>query len=186
MGAHADGVGTIEPLGVAPTAGDYDVDYDAGTMVPPPLRAPPLSSQHHLPTRGNWVRLSAGQQYDVTRRLETARRRDAGGFQSFGNEPRLSASRRWAHQTTSGRCAETGGRSIPSAHAAGAASSAGGGAGAGKRPSMAGPGSFLPLKACASMLHVPVAARPRIHHVHNQLGRVPMAEVVVEDETNQC
>lgn len=103
--------------------------------------APPLKSQHHLPTKGNWVRLAAGQQYPVRRAAETARRHSAAGFQSFGNEPRLSASRRWAHQTTSGQL--QGGGAIPVTSAGGAAAGPG------------GPGSFLPLKACASMLHAP-------------------------------
>ena len=108
--------------------------------------APPLKSQHHLPTEGNWVRLAGGQQYAVRRAAETSRRLAVGGFQSFGNETRLSASRRWAHQTASGRCA---------AHMASttAASSRHGG------HHGARPGSFLPLKATGSVLHAPRSGR---------------------------
>lgn len=111
--------------------------------------APALRSTHDLPNAGNWVRLSKAQQHDVRRRAETARRRAAEGLtrdqldqpgrdatttSTFGNEPRQSASRRWAHQgaqTYTGRL--PGGISLP-------------GAGSAK------PGSFLPLKVGASAL----------------------------------
>ena len=90
---------------------------------------------------------AANRQYVVTRAVETARRRaaEANGFQSFGNEARLSESRRWAHQTNAGR--RQGG--VKTTQAGGAVVGAQG----------AKPGSFLPLKAEASALHVRVPRR---------------------------
>ena len=102
-----------------------------------------LHSQHTLPTAGNWVRLSAGQQYVVTRTQETGRRRAASAAHtqgSFGSEQRLSGSCTWAHQTTSQRL--VGMPQDPAANS-GRATSCG----------AAPPGSFLPLKACLSTLH---------------------------------
>lgn len=102
-----------------------------------------LQSQHTLPTAGNWVRLSAGQQYAVTRTQETGRRRAASAAHtqgSFGSEQRLSGSCTWAHQTTSQRL---GGMPQDPAANSGRATSCG----------AAPPGSFLPLKACMSTLH---------------------------------
>ena len=116
---------------------------------------PPLHSTHTLPTAGNWVRLSMAQQHVVTRKAETARRHAAAaascataGTQSFGTQARLSASRRWAHQTPSGRCAgSSGGLARTNA--------APGGEGG------ATPGSFLPLKAFVSRMEPqPRAPRP--------------------------
>lgn len=107
---------------------------------------PPLRSQHHLPVTGNWVRLSAAQQHDVRRGIETARRRAAAGFQSFGNEARTSASQRWAHQTPAGRCVSTAGAGVGGVGSVAARA---------KRCERDAPGSFLPLRACASVLHRP-------------------------------
>jgi len=104
-----------------------------------------LQSRHCLPTAGNWVRLSAGQQHVVTKEAASARRRaaTAGHFNGFGSEPRLSTSRTWAHQTSAQRL---GGSSAAGPGAAGGAD-------------VAKPGSFLPLKACVSTLHAHGRAR---------------------------
>lgn len=110
--------------------------------------APPLKSQHHLPTEGNWLRLAGNRQYTVTRAAETARRRaaEAKQFISFGNEARVSASQRWAHQTSAGHVHGPVGPGAALATNEAALNSA-----------AAKPGSFLPLKAGASALHVRAA-----------------------------
>jgi len=130
---------------VAAQAAGWAMRFAGGGTAMPSLR-----SRHDLPTEGNWVRLSAQQQHAVTREAATERRRAAAGLGSaqvgacnFGSEPRLSTSRRWAHQTTSGR-ATSGARC----------------AAAQVREEGAAPGSFLPLKACASVLQPRRASQP--------------------------
>ena len=122
-----------------------------------PAAAPPLASRHTLPTSGNWVRLSAAEQHEVTSKAARARR---AGLEAraaaceppppaaFGSEPRLSASRRWAHQANSD-VPFTRGRG-GSAHGSGGTTV---GAKPGRNPGPNAPGSFLPLKAFASRLH---------------------------------
>ena len=158
---------STRPLSAAPTrmtrttfaGGPYDDEEDDGMAAAYAAAAiaaakataklgaaPPLKSQHHLPTAGNWVRLSAKEHHEVRRQAETARRRAAesvGSYRAstFGDEERLSASRRWAHQgavTTSGKAAV-----LAAEQAAGAALVA---------AEKANPGSFLPMKVSASAL----------------------------------
>lgn len=111
--------------------------------------APPLQSQHFLPTQGNWVRLAAGQQYAVRREAETSRRLAAEGMRSFGSEPRLSGSRRWAHQTQSG---QLGGGARVHAGVTRDGNHHGQRGAKGEHQAVV-PGSFLPLKAFASVMH---------------------------------
>jgi hypothetical protein len=110
--------------------------------------------RHTLPTSGNWVRLSARQQHEVTSRAASARRHrleaQHSGREPFeppltlgGSEPRLSASRRWAHQT---------GSDLPFVRGGGAAVH-GPQTGAAALVDETIPGSFLPLRAFASRLH---------------------------------
>ena len=149
-----EGEGSDEGAGWLAATGDvFDVDEfdaDIGLAVAAARQAvrgmcgpSTLHSRHCLPTSGNWVRLSGGQQHEVTKARASARRRAAAAsaFPSFGAEPRLSTSRTWAHQTNSQRLGAA-------AAAGGTCGGDGGGAGPAARP-----GSFLPLKACVSTLH---------------------------------
>eukprot|EP00322_Chrysochromulina_rotalis_P031475 CAMPEP_0115890838 /NCGR_PEP_ID=MMETSP0287-20121206/33555_1 /TAXON_ID=412157 /ORGANISM="Chrysochromulina rotalis, Strain UIO044" /LENGTH=270 /DNA_ID=CAMNT_0003347617 /DNA_START=383 /DNA_END=1195 /DNA_ORIENTATION=- len=140
------GVDSSEAFDIDDTDDEFDPDTELAIMAAANSAArqarhhvcgpSAMQSRHTLPTAGNWVRLSSAKQHAVTQQEATARRRAAeGGFRSFGGEPRLSGSRRWAHQTKSGRTtARASGESAASA--VGAA-----------------PGSFMPLKGCLSTMH---------------------------------
>lgn len=84
----ADSLGEPTPLSLA-----------VGARPASAPRPPSLRSRHVLPTSGNWVRMAAAQQEGGKARRVSIATPPAGTDGTFGCEPRLSASRRWAHQT---------------------------------------------------------------------------------------